>query len=184
MSDVKSLVSEVKIKDFEDKVQVYLVNNSYFSVVYGEKEEYYTKNKKLASIVGAIILTFYKNLNLGASIFNQSISEEESLEEERWSKLLEFLKEESKKNGVDWEISLGVYRSLEDSYNDAISKEIQEKELLSKRTSIRSKDNLVTTVVKITSLFNKEEAEKNLGRYKKVRNEYIKANPQLNLSLL
>lgn len=179
MSDVKSLIGEVKIKDFEEKVQVYLVNNSYFSVVYREKEEYYTKSKKLASVVGTIILTFYKNLSLGASIFNQSISEEE-----RWSKLLEFLKEESRKTDVDWEICVSIYRSLEDSYNDAISKEIQEKELLSKRTTVRSKDNLVTTVIKITSLFNKEEADKNLGRYKKLRNEYIKANPQLNLNLL
>lgn len=179
MSEVKMLMNEVRIEDFKDVVQVYLINNSYFSVAYKEKEEYYTKDKKLALIVGKIILTFYKNLNLGISIFSQNSSEEI-----KWAKFLQFLREESSKNDVDWQICLSIYQSLEATYNDMASNESKDKNVISKRSVIRNKDYLMTTLSKIASLFNEKEADKNLGRYKKLRNEYIKENPQLNLNLL
>ncbi|MCK9470730.1 MAG: hypothetical protein M0Q88_03125 [Bacilli bacterium] len=173
----KDLISEVKIDGFEETAYVFNINNKYYSVVYKEKEEYYTTNIKVAMLVGKIILTFFKNLKTGYEILQRS-----SFDETGWREFYRFLKEESQKTEIDWDIAHSVYRSLQETYYDL--KKMEDKKIVSLRSSIRSKDIISQLIKGTTALFNEKEAEKNLGRYKSIRNEYTKSNPQLCLGEL
>lgn len=173
----KELVEEIKVDGFNQSVQVFFVNNSYYSIVYKEKEEYYTTDKKVAFLVGKIILNYFKTLDKSLTIFKNAQSEEE-----KWKQFIEFLRQESQISKVDWEICLGVYRSLEASHDDMDT--IEDKSILSKRNSIRTKDNLVKTINKVVYPLSQGEAKRNVSIYKGLRNGYIKNNPELNLELL
>lgn len=175
--DKKELIEEIKIDDFKGRVQVNFVNNSYYSVVYRSKEEYYTTSKKVAFVVGKIILTYFKTLNSGLTIFRANQSEEE-----KWKQFLEFLRQESQASKVDWEICLGVYKSLEANYDDM--DEIKDKSILSTRNSIITKDNLIKTINKVIYPLSKKEAIRNVEIYRGLRNGYVKENPELELKPL
>lgn len=179
----KILVETISLKDprsFEE-VTILDVNNTYYEVVYKGKEEYYTKSLEIARLVGKIILIFYLNLNRGNSIlFSKNKSDEE-----KWVELVRFLQKESNKTIADKEVAISIYKTIEETYYDQLELDSSEKkEILSSRYTIRNKDNLMNTVNKISSLMNKREADKNLERYKKLRNEFVRKNPQLKLELL
>ena len=160
----KKLIGEIKVDGFKETVQVYFVNNKYYSVEYKDKEEYYTTKKEVALPVGKIILTYFKYLNQAIGIFNQKKSDEN-----KWMDFLQFLREESKASKIDWEICLGVYHSLEATYNDSTDKEIKDRTILSRRAAIRNKDNLINTINKIVLPINEKGAERNIEIYRKLR---------------
>lgn len=177
----KVLVKGVTINGFDGSVDIYRVNNKYFSVEYRGKEEYYTINEETYDEVSVAILVYYRDLSLGSDIFNKDISDQD-----KWSNVASFLNNESKKPIVGKEISRVVYQSFESAYYDQLDNvdERYDVKTLSMRTVIRNKDNLVDAIHKIISLKNEVDANKNLGRYKRLRNDFVSKNPQLNLGVL
>lgn len=190
----KTLIGNVKINDFDEIAQIYLVNSTYYSVIYKEKEEYYTVSKELAIEVGKIILLFFKSLKHGGMIIRQGESEEE-----KWIKLTRYLSKEHNLSPKYLEVYANVYHSLESSYFDM--EEFEDRAILSKRNAIRSKDNLLKAIVgtifpideikEVDSLDEDpdlitklKEIKRNVDIYKDVRNKYVNNNPKLKLELL
>lgn len=176
----RELVKSVTINEFAGVVDVYRVNNKYFSVEYRGKEEYYTTNEEISNEVSVAILVYYRDLSLGSGILNRDIAEED-----KWRNVISFLSNESKKPVVGKEISRVLYQSFESSYYDQLDNvDNVDVKTLSMKSVIRNKDNLIDAIHKITSQKNKIEADKNLARYRRIRNDFVSKNPQLNLGVL
>ncbi len=179
----KQLVKELGT---EDKVSIFLVNNSYFSVEYREKEEYYTKNRDIAFLVGKTILSFFENYKRGVRLLQDSEGSEEG-----WVNLVRYLRAESRNSEESYEIAMGVYRSLEKLYSNM---NIEDKNIARLRTQVQMKDLLTFVTIKLAYLFEVEnkltesfdnsEAQKNALRYKRVRDHFVSQRKELSLKIL
>lgn len=193
MENGQKLVETLFIEGQEEVVSIFDVNGNYFSVVYKEKEEYYSKDLKKCILVGKMILKFYQDLSKsGNLLYVQNTSEEE-----RWQELLRFLNKESEVNFINRELCISIYNSIEKSYYDMGEFSDEESvKLYASRCMIRGKDNLMKAIKKVVSTLEEEEqkmgkfpkgyseAEINYNRYKRERNEFIGKNSHLKLELI
>lgn len=174
----KELIETLKAKDSNDKAIIYFINNNYYSVVYKGKEEYYTKNIDTAKLVAKIILVFYDTLSKGMNLFSNA-----KTDENRWSEIVGFLNNVSQKSVIDKELAISIYKTIEEAYYLQTDNEV-DKAHLGKINVIKTKDNLMYTIGKITAVSDKIEAGKNYNRYRKIRNSYVEKNPGLSLKLI
>jgi len=172
----KKLVKEVKIGNFDGVAEIYNVNGKYYSVEYKGKEEYYTKDAKLAHSVAGVILFFNKNLKLGTEVFSK-----QATDEEKWKALLTFLNKEAKDNEAARDVCMGIYKSLESYYYDSVDK--KDDPALNIRSTIRSKDNLMMAIHRVAATKDPTEALKNFIRYQKSRNQFV-TDKKIELELL
>lgn len=175
----KKLIEEIGIDGFEGKVQLYSVNDKYYSVEYKGKEEYYTTKKDVAFDVSNTILAYSKYLIEGFKILNQNKSNEAA-----WVEVVSYVREKSSISNIDYQACHAVYKSLESAYYDQIDNKVKDISILSTRRTIKSKDNLVNAIANIVFPVNKKEAERNIEIYRGARNDYVKKNPQLELNPL
>lgn len=172
----KKLVKEIKLERFNEVANVFLVNDKYYSVEYKGKEEYYTKDEKIAYSVAGVILFFYRSLMLGTEVFSKEASEQD-----KWKALIDFLNRESKGNEGARDVCMNVYKSLESYYYDSLDK--KEDPSINIRTTIRSKDNLMMAIHQIAALKDPAEALNNFRRYQKIRNQFV-AEKKIGLDVL
>lgn len=176
----KKLVKEVSYEGFNGKCNVNLIDNSYYTVEYKGKDEYFAKKEEIAFAVARVILFFYKNLSKGAHVFAKDIEDEI-----KWKELLAFLSGESKENKVAMDVCKSIYNSLESAYYDSLECDTAEgKKVLSTKSAIRNKDNLMIAIHRVTAMNDPSEALNNFRRYQKSRNKFIEENPQLELDIL
>lgn len=179
MDEKRILETKISLEKGDSNiVSIFKVNNSYYSVVYQGKEEYYSKDLKICKVVGKMILLFHKNLYKSGKLFYAK----EKSDEERWGELISFLSSEGSKTFIDKKLCISIYKTIEQSYYDSL--DIDDNNIVVTRNTINGKDNLMKTINDIASLSDKKEANKNLMRYKVLRNKFVKSNPQLGLDFI
>lgn len=165
----KKLVKSLKIDRFEDEVEIFFVDDKYYSVEYKGKEEYYTKDEAMAKTVGGVILFFFRSLKEGTELFSK-----QETPEEKWNVLLRFLNQESKNNERAREVVMGVYQTLSSYYEDSL--EGKDQKQMNLKNSIRTKDNLMCSIHMVTALKDPREALTNFRRYQIKRNQFVDQN--------
>lgn len=176
----KKLVESIASTSEKFQCNIFIRSDSFYEVVSNGKTDYYTKDLETAKLVAKVIVVYYLLLEKCNNIFsNNKLSEEQ-----KWYDLLKTLKSEYNKSEIDKHIAFNILETLEKAYDDAISEENVEKEILGTRNVIRAKDNLMTTIKTIAAIKNPKEAEQNFSRYKRLRNPFVQENPQFRLDLL